>query len=240
MISIIIPTLNEESVIEKTITALKAKLTIPHEIIVSDGKSTDKTVEMARKYADKVVVHNGKSRQNIAMGRNAGAKEASGEFLVFLDADCSIFEPDSFFTYALTKFTENPSLVALTTRVKVLKEQETLADKLIFGIVGWDLTIKNNIFHIGEAMGEFQMIRKDSFRTLHGFIEDLVTREDADMFLRLSKIGKTILDRKLIVYHTGRRAHKIGWFNLLKIWTINTYWVAMFDKAKEKEWTVIR
>ncbi len=240
MISIIIPTLNEESVIEKTITALKAKLTIPHEIIISDGKSTDKTVEIARRYADKVVVHDGKSRQNIAMGRNAGAKEAKGDFLVFLDADCSIFEPDTFFTHASARFTEKPKLVGLTTRVKVLKEHETLADKLIFGMVGWDLTIKNNILHIGESMGEFQMIRADIFRSLHGFREDLVTREDADMFLRLSQVGLTFLDRKLIVYHTGRRAHKIGWFKLLKIWTVNTLWVALFDKAKEKEWTAIR
>ena len=56
MISIIIPTLNEEGVIGKSISSLKSKLTLSNEIIVSDGKSSDKTTEIARQLADRVVV----------------------------------------------------------------------------------------------------------------------------------------------------------------------------------------
>src|SRR5438874_2570272 len=51
MISIIIPTLDEEKVIGRTLSLLKSQLTIPHEIIVSDGASKDKTVEIAKKLA---------------------------------------------------------------------------------------------------------------------------------------------------------------------------------------------
>jgi glycosyltransferase involved in cell wall biosynthesis len=240
MISIIIPSLNEESIIERTVSNIKSKITIPHEIIVSDGKSTDRTVEIARRLADKVVEYTGTTRQNIAMGRNAGVKASSGDFLVFLDADCTIHEPDQFFTHALKHFEENPKLVAMTARLRVLPAFATLADEIVFGIMYLNLRFLNNVLGRGESTGEFQMMRRTTFDQLKGFREDLVTREDADMFLRLSKIGRTMVDPHLTVYHTGRRAHKIGWPKLLYHWFLNVFWVAVFDTAKHKEWTVIR
>jgi GT2 family glycosyltransferase len=45
MISIIIPTFNEEKLIESTLLTLTSALTLPHEVIVSDGGSSDRTVE---------------------------------------------------------------------------------------------------------------------------------------------------------------------------------------------------
>lgn len=240
MLSIIIPTLNEEKVIGQSIKSLKSKLTLAHEIIVSDGQSTDQTIEIAKKYANQVVVHEGKTRQNIAQGRNAGAKIASGDFLVFMDADSQITNPDQFFAEALTHFKTNPKLVALTARLKVFPEQETFGDKVVFGLLGLNLRFLNNVLHRGEATGEFQMIKRSVFEALGGFREDLITREDSDMFLRLSKVGQTLYDPKITVFHSGRRAHKIGWFKLLLTWGINIIWVTLFDKAKTKEWKEVR
>ena len=240
MLSIIIPTLNEQQTLPGTIAALRVLKLVPYEVIVSDGHSTDKTVEIAKQYANVVIEHDGKTRQNISHGRNAGAKLAKGEFVVFLDADTKIENPDQFFAKALSRFNNNPKLVALTAKVKVFPSMATWADKIIFGILNFNLSVKNNIFHVGDSTGEFQMIRKNVFSSVGGFREDLVTREDADMFWRLSKVGPTMLDRKLTVWHTGRRAHKIGWPKLLWIWTVNTFWVTMFDKAKSDEWKVIR
>ena len=239
MISIIVVTLNEESVISDTLESLKS-LTLPHEIIVSDGKSSDRTAELARKYTDKVIVYNGTTRQTIAMGRNDGADSATGDFLVFLDADSRIIDPDTFFSQALKLFEVNPKLVGLTARLKVFSHLETFGDKIVFGILSMVIRFMNNVLNRGESTGEFQMIRATAFRQLNGFNPNLVTREDADMFLRLSKIGKTMLDPKLVVYHTGRRAHKIGWPKLLSIWFVNTIWFALFKKSKSDEWTVIR
>ena len=93
MISIIIPTLNEAKIIESTLRTLAATLTLPHEVIVSDGGSSDRTAELAARYANTVVVYSGASRQTIGEGRNDGAKVAAGDFLVFLDADCVVPEP---------------------------------------------------------------------------------------------------------------------------------------------------
>lgn len=239
MISIIIPTLNEEKVLAQTLTALRELNTIDYEIIVSDGFSNDRTLEIARKYADKVVEHDGKTRQNISIGRNAGAKIAQGEYLVFIDADVIIPNINNFFVEALKQF-ESRQTVALTVRVQVYPDQETFGDRLMYGFLNWGINLKNNILHIGESSGEFQMIRKSIFDSLRGFREDLITREDADMFSRLSKVGRAKYYSKLNIFHSGRRAHAMSWFRLYPIWVINTIWVWLFNKAFSKEWKVIR
>jgi len=64
---------------------------------------------------------------------------------------------------------------------------------------------------MGEAPGRFQMMRRSAFEKVKGYREDLITREDGDMFARLSKVGRTLYDSKLEVFHSGRRAHAIGW-----------------------------
>ena len=105
MISIIIPTLNEEKVIESTVTRLKKALTLEHEIIISDSHSDDNTIEIARKVADKVVVFSGdKKKRTISMIRNNGARIASGEFFVFLDSDCVIKDADNILRSSIDKF----------------------------------------------------------------------------------------------------------------------------------------
>lgn len=240
MISIIFPTLNEEKVIGKSLQALKSGLTTPYELVVSDGGSIDKTVEIARKWADRIVVHSGPGRQTIAAGRNQGAAVARGKYLVFMDADSRIDDPNLFFARALKQFEEHPKLVALTVMVRVYPENETFVDRLVFDLLSLVIRLLNNVFHRGESTGEFQMIRKDSFDKLRGFRSNLVTREDADMFLRLSRAGRTRLDPKLRIYHSGRRAHKLGWPRLLGDWALNTIWVALFDRAFATEWRVIR
>ena len=241
MISIIIPTRNEENIIGATLANFKNKMTLPHEIIVTDGASTDRTVEIAKTLADKVVEHKGPERQTIAGGRNAGAALADGEFLVFMDADCSLVDPDAFFTIALEDFKKNDKLVALTGWLRVLPDQETFADKVIFNHQNIWMSFWNNVLHFGVSPGgEFQMMRTSVFRAIGGFDERLVAAEDIELFSRLSKLGRVRLDHRLKVFHTGRRAHKIGWPKLLSQWFLNTVWMIIFKKAYVKEWKVIR
>jgi rSAM/selenodomain-associated transferase 2 len=80
-LSVIIPTLNEEPSIEATIDA--ARRGGDCEIIVVDGGSTDRTVELARKQVDQLV----EGRRGRAVQMNAGAAAANGEVLLFLHAD---------------------------------------------------------------------------------------------------------------------------------------------------------
>jgi glycosyltransferase involved in cell wall biosynthesis len=241
MISIIIPTLNEEKVIADTIQRIKSELTLPHEIIISDGKSTDGTVEIARQYADAVVAYTGDVRQTIAHGRNAGANAAQGDFFVFLDADCTIPHPDQFFARAFENFKKYPDLVALTAWLRVLPEHETFMDKLVFNGQNIFCIFMNEVLGKGLAPGgEFQMVRAETFRKLGGFNEKLVASEDIEFFRRLSALGKVKLDRQMVVMHTGRRAHKIGWPKLLTLWFLNTMWMTFLGRAFVGEWKPIR
>lgn len=82
--SVIVSALNEEKVIEETIKAVMAQRNKNFELIVSDGLSKDRTVEIARKYTNNVISSKDK---NLGYGRNKGAAVAKGDILVFLDAD---------------------------------------------------------------------------------------------------------------------------------------------------------
>lgn len=239
-ISIIIPTKNEISVIEDTLKRFRTCTRNDYEIIISDGGSTDGTIAVAEKYANAVVVYKGAVRQTIAAGRNAGAREAKGEYLAFFDADMTVHDPDAFFAKALAIFETHPTVVALTCCLRVLPGHETAADRLFFSLINWVYFLENNILRIGAASGEFQMVRRSVFEKVGGYREDLVVAEDQELFRRLARAGRTHFARYLTLYHTGRRAHKIGWPKLLLLWTVNGVSVPLFGRSFQKVWKEIR
>lgn len=238
MISFIIPTLNEEKVIENTIGCL-LPYKKEHEIIVSDGGSRDRTVERASVFAT-VVKHESPERQTISAGKNAGAAIAKGNFLVFLDADVSLHDPDVFFDKAENIFAKDSKLVAMSVSLQVLEPLQTIGDRLVFGFMNCWHAFLNNVVGTGVASGEFQMIRRDAFEKVGGFDGKLVASEDYELFHRLAKIGKTRFESTLRVYHTGRRAHVIGWPRLLFQWSSNAVAVLFWKHAVSKVWTEIR
>src|SRR3989344_7129004 len=85
MLSIIIPTLNEEKYLPKLLDSIKNQGFKDYEIIVADHSSKDKTRQIAKKYGCRIV-NGGKP----PIARNNGAKIAKGNILFFIDADCII------------------------------------------------------------------------------------------------------------------------------------------------------
>ena len=87
MISVIIPTFNEEENIAQCLVSLRHQ-TVPrgeYEIIVVDGNSKDRTREIAQKYADKVFIQ---TSPRVGGARNDGIMAASGDIVATTDADC--------------------------------------------------------------------------------------------------------------------------------------------------------
>src|SRR5690606_9447128 len=141
-------TLNEEKLLPNLLSQLNNKhfrSTFDLETIISDGGSSDRTIEIAQKNCDIVKIHSYKHRQNIAEGRNEGAKLASGDLLVFITADIIFPDIDIFFSFLNDKFIKS-SYLAMTCNVKVFPEEEILADKLFH--VGY-----NKYFKLLNSLG---------------------------------------------------------------------------------------
>lgn len=240
MLSIIIPAKNEEAVIGTTIRALSTHLILPYEIIISDGASSDATVARAREAGAVVVEYTGEKRQTIAAGRNAGARASKGDILMFIDADSVFLDPQAFCENAVALFEKDPSLVAVAPQVRVLPAYATLADRIVFACVNKTIWFQNNILGRGAAVGECQIMRRDAFVRVGGYREELAVSEDLDLFLRLGRAGKTRFVSSLTVYHSGRRAHKIGWPKLLWQWMSNSFFYMVRDQPLSKEWEEVR
>ena len=167
--SIIIPTLNEEKLLpgllnQLNVQSLKEKY--KYEIIISDGGSLDKTIQQAVDQADIIKVHTDKEKQNIALGRNEGARFANGDILIFLNGDIILPGVDEFFSYIENNFI-NSNYAAMTCSVKVFKEEEIISDVIFHSVYNFYFYLLN-FFRVGMARGECQIIRKKYFNLVKG------------------------------------------------------------------------
>lgn len=239
VISIIIPTFKEEEFLGRTLKNFET-LEIPHELIITDGGSRDGTLGIARRYTDKIVVWDKPRRQTFGEAKNAGAALASGKFLVFIDADVLIPEPQKFFTTTLAYFDAHPETVGMTAPMLPFPENNSRADRIGSWPVNAWYVLLNNMLHRGMASGEFQMMRTDAFREVGGYREDLAAVEDVDMFMRIRKTGRTYSYRGLNVCHSYRRVHKAGWLKTYWLWISNGLSFIFRNKAAAKEWKIVR
>lgn len=239
VISIIIPTLREEQFLERTLANLDS-LQISHEIIITDGGSQDRTLDIARAHNAKITVWTEPRRQTFGEAKNAGAALATGKLFVFIDADVLIPEPQKFFEEMLAAFDKNPKLVAMTVPLKPWPENHSWIDAFFCAPLNWFYIISNNIFHSGNASGEFQMIRREGFRRIGGYHEHLAAGEDNDVFRQLAAHGRTLSYWSLCVQHSLRRPHKLGWLRTYGIWIKNGISVSLRGKAAYEEWSVVR
>ncbi len=239
LISIIVPVRDEEKVIASSLTQF-AKLTIPHELIVSDGGSSDKTVEIARKYTDKIAVWEEKGhRQTIPAGRNAGAKLATGKYIAYMDADCSVRDPDAFFSTLIKKFEADAQLGAVVVTVRTEPSMARWADKLVYWYMNTYVWFCNNVIHLGGGF-EFYMFSKVWFDKIGGFHEDLVAAEDFDILMRMAKVAKTRSITSLTIFHTNRHSQKTGWPKLLWRWFLDFASLVTRGKAYSRVLTDVR
>lgn len=239
--SIIIPTLNEEVLLPKLLKQLTDKELrnrYQFEIIISDGGSTDKTLEIARHSADKVVIKQSSGTQNIAMGRNIGTKSASGEILIFLNGDVVLNDAFYFFDYLQHQFNES-NYLAFTCFVWIYPDEEKFADKTfhsIYNIYFWLL----NFIGVGMGRGECQVIRKDIFTTVGGYNEECAAGEDFELFKRIRKMGEILFSKKVFVYESARRFRRYGYFRVTLSWILNSFSVILKNRSMHSEWEQVR
>ncbi len=239
--TIIIPTLNEEKLLPALLKQLNEKSLrnkFDYEIIVSDGGSSDRTAEIAINNSDIFIVNKKPEKQNIASGRNTGAKLASGEILIFINADVLIPEIDSFFSFIEKNFDQSKYL-AMTCKVNIFPQEEIRSDKFFH-------TGYNNYFRIinslglGMGRGECQIIKKNIFESLNGYNENLFAGEDFDLFRRIRRIGKILFTPEIRVFESPRRFRKIGYARVTSSWIKNGFSVMVRNKSLSTEWEQVR
>lgn len=228
-VSIIIPTYLEEKYIGKTLKSIKKQNYKNYEIIVVDSNSKDKTIKIAKKYADKIIIL---KERGIAKARNCGANESSGEILLFLDADVVLNK--NFIKNMVEKF-KDKKIVGVCGYIKT---HGSLINRFIFAlcseIVWFLLKLKLPSFY-GICMGW----RRDVFKSVGGFDENLVTAEDIDFTKKAKRKGSCVLMRESKVITSPRRIIGMGLMRTLKFHTIN-FLRYKFLKRPKRDYVVIR
>jgi glycosyltransferase involved in cell wall biosynthesis len=239
--SIIIPTLNEEKLLPgllKQLSNLDLKAKYNYEIIISDGGSKDNTIEIALLNSDIVKVHSDKLAQNIAKGRNEGAKYASGSILIFFNGDVLLPGTVDFFIYLEKNFV-NCNYAAMTCKVKVFPDEEKFSDILFHFVYNKYFQVLN-ILGIGMGRGECQVIKKEYFLKAGGNNESLEAGEDFDLFKRIRKFGKILFANDLCIYESPRRYRKIGYSGVTWSWIKNSVSIIFRNRSISKEWEQVR
>lgn len=183
MLSIIIPTLNEEKYLPLLLNSIKAQNFNDYEIIVSDAGSKDRTIEIAKSYGCKVV-----KGGLPAKGRNQGAQAAAGELLLFLDSDTLL--PKGFLNGIIQEFNERGLDIAGCGLDPI---QEEWMPKLLFPKFGfnllynWPARFLENVFPYAATLF---LVKREFNEKLGGFDETIKIAEDHSYVRRASKIGK--------------------------------------------------
>lgn len=220
VISIIIPTLNEEKYIERTLLSLKRQdLKLPYEIIVSDSNSKDKTVEIAKKYADIIIITD---KRGVSIGRNLGAKIARGKYLLFLDADTMLL-PNSL--REIYNFLGTTKYIGVN--VPILSDDIKYCFHYLIATLLYLLLTKINAQPIYAVC--FACKRK-YFLKVGGFDERLNVAEDIELGQRLKKIGKIGYLTTTYAITSVRRLKKWGSLKVLIIWLLGYFLIKFFKR----------
>jgi glycosyltransferase involved in cell wall biosynthesis len=110
-VSFIMPTLNVEALLDNVLSSI-ARQTYPrdrYEILLADAHSTDRTREIAKKYNATVLDDDGK---NMEEGKRLALRHATGDYIVFVDADNEITHPD-YIELAVKALAANPGALGV-------------------------------------------------------------------------------------------------------------------------------
>lgn len=223
-ISVIIPTLNEEKYIKKTLLSLRNQdYEGKYEIIVADSCSKDKTVDIAKKYADKVVLV---KKMSPGAGRNAGAKEAKGNILLFIDAD-TIAIPN--LLKVVEKTFKNEKVTAAIPPMLPLEYGKHLITFILANEFGLKLLIKlKNPILPTVCLA----CKKNIFLRTGGFNENLKCVEDLEFSSRLKKYGgKIIFMKDTFVLASLRRFKKWGFLKSVRAWPLGYLDLKLYNKT---------
>jgi glycosyltransferase involved in cell wall biosynthesis len=228
MISVIVPSYNEEANIGACLESL-SRQTVPrgeYEIIVVDGDSTDKTREIAARWADRVFIQ---TSRKVGGARNDGAAVARGGIIATTDADCII--PSGWVERIRDDFARYTDTVQLYGPVDPIEK----------GIKnGISLALANNFARAGYythtlyyTLGCNTAFRKEAFMKA-GMYRTVDAGDDLEIARRMRKFGRVRFDNHLRVGFSMRRYQQYGTLKSIYEWL---YIVAHGGSSEKRSYT---
>ena len=227
-ISVIVPAYNEEAWLPNTLDAIQASSEalrsstgVSIETIVVDNNSTDDTASVAAGRGAKVVHE---PVRGIARARNTGALHATGDVLVFIDADVVI--PAELLARIQEEMADE---ACVGGGVDVHYRPKRLIIRAYLG--GWRLLARLS----GMVQGATQFCRRETFEATGGYDETAWIGEDVDFYWAMERHarstgGKARLVRHPRVYASSRRFDQWPVWKTL-VWT-NPLFIALFRRRK--------
>ncbi|AFZ54588.1 TIGR04283 family arsenosugar biosynthesis glycosyltransferase [Cyanobacterium aponinum] len=194
-ISIIIPVINEEKMLLKTIPILKQYPYV--EILFVDGGSQDNTINLIHQAGFKCL---SSPILNRSYQMNLGAESAQGDILLFLHGDTIL--PHNF-PQIIIDIVSNSNFIAGAFLLKID------SDKIIFRLLEIMIKMRSHLFSLPYGdQGIF--IKKKIFEKIGGF-KNLAIMEDFELIKRLNKKGKIYISSEAVIT-SARRWEKLGIF----------------------------
>lgn len=206
MISFIIPAYNEEPLIGETLTAIHRSvaqsLAEPYEIIVTDDASSDDTATVAANNGARVI---SVARRQISAARNAGAGQARGDLLIFVDADTMVNTAVVRAAVGAMRGGAVGGGAAVRFGGRIPLYARALEK------IG---TFVNRIFRY--AAGCFLFCRREAFEAVGGFDERLFGAEEIALSRALKRQGRFVVLRESVIT-SGRKLRAYSAIELLKV-----------------------
>jgi len=187
ILSIIIPTYNEEKDICTCLNSLKKQSFKDFEIIIVDDGSTDRTKEFVRKFKGVRVIE-GKHKGS-AFSRNLGAKQAKGSILIFVDADMTFDK--NYLKNLVRPLLKDNKIIGTTHDYEIVKNMDNIWSKC-WGKVR--VSKKES-----EKVKIFRAIKKDKFLELGGFDPKYGYADDQTLWIK-HRVGP-IVSENTTCYH---------------------------------------
>ena len=187
-----VPAFNEEKLIGKSLERIQSaadafrRMGWQTEMIVCDNNSTDRTAEIARACGANVVFE---PINQIARARNCGAAAATGDWLVFVDADS---RPSAeLFANVAREITKGKAIAGGST---LRLDHPDLGARIVTEF--WNLISRATHW----AAGAFIFCEATAFRTIGGFSHELFTGEELDLCKKLKRLARK-QKRQVVILH---------------------------------------
>jgi len=224
MLSIVIPTKNEEEYLPNLLKSIKQQTFQPDHIIVADAGSTDHTREIAKSFGARVVKGGMPS-----VGRNRGAVCADSELILFLDADVELRDPE-FLEKSVGEMIER-KLDLATCDVFPLSDAHV--DHFMHKAYNSYARAWGSLFP--HAPGFCLFVRREKHKAIRGFDESVTFCEDHDYAQRLCKKGTFGFLKSTKIPVSIRRLDRDGRMNIAMKYLLAEVHLALLGPIRHKK-----